>query len=221
MKAQEPLRSRVEQLLREAAAARDRRRTALEHDMRELEEQEARLEKLSKMWFDGIVMPKLEVLAAMLPGGTSPRRHESSRHVSLEFPSNDDFPVSVRLEIWIAQPRGDEEHVRVTVQASFIPILTDLERESSFELSLESPDMAQLEVFLDDRLAQFAHEYLRSADPDSPYQRTRLVTDPVCGMVLRRADAAGSVEFGKRTYYFCMEGCRERFEAAPEQYAKP
>ena len=45
------------------------------------------------------------------------------------------------------------------------------------------------------------------------------VTDPVCGMEIDSAAAAASEEFQGKTYYFCSEGCHQRFVAAPEQYA--
>jgi Cu+-exporting ATPase len=44
------------------------------------------------------------------------------------------------------------------------------------------------------------------------------VKDVVCGMLIDPAAAAGSSIYKGRTYYFCSEGCRLRFEAGPEQY---
>src|SRR5437773_1490566 len=37
--------------------------------------------------------------------------------------------------------------------------------------------------------------------------------DPVCGMTVDPSDAAGSVEYHGRTYYFCSPSCLERFRA--------
>src|SRR5262245_22146264 len=45
----------------------------------------------------------------------------------------------------------------------------------------------------------------------------RGVRDPVCGMTVSRKTALRS-EWNGTTYYFCGPGCRERFEADPEQY---
>ena len=42
--------------------------------------------------------------------------------------------------------------------------------------------------------------------------------DPVCGMTVDPGDAAGSVEYRGRTYYFCNLGCVERFRAAPGDF---
>ena len=42
--------------------------------------------------------------------------------------------------------------------------------------------------------------------------------DPVCGMTVDPADAAGSVAYRGQTYYFCNPSCIERFRAAPEDF---
>ena len=42
--------------------------------------------------------------------------------------------------------------------------------------------------------------------------------DPVCGMTVDPAAAAGSHVHGGRTYWFCSAGCLERFRADPERY---
>ncbi|HEX6331625.1 MAG TPA: heavy metal translocating P-type ATPase [Actinomycetota bacterium] len=45
------------------------------------------------------------------------------------------------------------------------------------------------------------------------------VRDPVCGMDIDPATAAGTAEHDGTTYYFCSESCRERFVAEPEKFA--
>ena len=43
--------------------------------------------------------------------------------------------------------------------------------------------------------------------------------DPVCGMTVDPAAAAGHSEYAGETYYFCSGGCQKKFDAAPAQYA--
>ena len=45
--------------------------------------------------------------------------------------------------------------------------------------------------------------------------------DPVCGMTVDPARAAGSFEYDGQTYYFCNQGCLRRFQADPEEFLKP
>jgi len=44
------------------------------------------------------------------------------------------------------------------------------------------------------------------------------VIDPVCGMRVNPATAAGHYDYRGTTYYFCGRSCLERFKAAPESF---
>jgi Cu+-exporting ATPase len=54
---------------------------------------------------------------------------------------------------------------------------------------------------------------------------TTVVTDPVCGMDIETAAAAGRTEYKGQTLYFCGSKCKTQFDLSPEQYlgksAKP
>jgi P-type Cu+ transporter len=45
--------------------------------------------------------------------------------------------------------------------------------------------------------------------------------DPVCGMTVNPAKAAGSSEYRGQTYYFCGKGCVAKFTAEPDRYVQP
>ncbi len=46
--------------------------------------------------------------------------------------------------------------------------------------------------------------------------------DPVCGMKVQPESArGGSAKHGDQTYWFCSQGCREKFVADPVRYLKP
>ena len=45
--------------------------------------------------------------------------------------------------------------------------------------------------------------------------------DPVCGMEVDQAKAAGTSDYQGQTYYFCSKGCKGRFDANPLQYVIP
>jgi Cu+-exporting ATPase len=47
-----------------------------------------------------------------------------------------------------------------------------------------------------------------------------LITDPVCGMSVDRARAAGSAVHEGQTYYFCSTHCLHQFQADPRRYAR-
>jgi P-type Cu+ transporter len=56
---------------------------------------------------------------------------------------------------------------------------------------------------------------------DSPALVPKTAVDPVCGMYVNPAKAAGSSEHDGATYYFCSRGCKAKFDADPERYLKP
>src|SRR5205823_552773 len=43
--------------------------------------------------------------------------------------------------------------------------------------------------------------------------------DPVCGMTVDPATAAGQTEHQGKPYYFCSQGCLAKFQADPAHYA--
>jgi YHS domain-containing protein len=44
--------------------------------------------------------------------------------------------------------------------------------------------------------------------------------DVVCGMQVDPAKAAGSSQYNGKTYYFCSNRCKTRFDANPAQFVK-
>ncbi len=47
-----------------------------------------------------------------------------------------------------------------------------------------------------------------------------MATDPVCQMQVEEDKAAATAEHGGKQYYFCSEGCKEKFTSDPEQYVQ-
>ena len=47
---------------------------------------------------------------------------------------------------------------------------------------------------------------------------TTVVKDPVCGMEIDVATAAGHTEHAGQTYSFCSPGCKDKFDKNPSQY---
>ncbi len=47
------------------------------------------------------------------------------------------------------------------------------------------------------------------------------VKDPVCGMDVDPATAAGHAEHNGQTYHFCCAGCRQKFNLNPELHTGP
>ena len=52
--------------------------------------------------------------------------------------------------------------------------------------------------------------------PSPKQTQVAKVTDPVCGMQIDPAEAAGKSEYKGKTYYFCNPYCKKTFDADPE-----
>ena len=46
------------------------------------------------------------------------------------------------------------------------------------------------------------------------------VKDPVCGMVVSQITAPTALEYKGKTYYFCADICRSKFEENPVKYVR-
>jgi len=46
-----------------------------------------------------------------------------------------------------------------------------------------------------------------------------MVEDRVCGMRIESEEAAGTIEYEGKTYYFCSQPCHDAFQANPSAYA--
>ena len=47
---------------------------------------------------------------------------------------------------------------------------------------------------------------------------TMTAKDPVCGMTVKTASAAGRTEYKGESFYFCGAKCKEKFDLQPQQY---
>ena len=52
-------------------------------------------------------------------------------------------------------------------------------------------------------------------------QTAQKVIDPVCGMSIDPAGAAGSSAYDGAQYFFCSPGCKQKFDADPAKYVEP
>jgi len=218
MSADADLRERIEHLLADIGARRETRWNETRREMSRLEVRLERFEALAQQWMDKLVIPRFQTLAALFPNSAPPMRAGSAYRVVQPFRPTEDFPVDARVEARLSLDIGTER-IRLTFEASIIPILMDYEREGTIEYGLEAPDSIAVGVFLDERIVRFVRDYLRVREPESPYQKDRTVADPVCGMRLRRAEAAASLEHAGRVFHFCVLECRDRFAADPDRYA--
>lgn len=213
------LSAQIASLLKDAESTQAKRRRITEKTM---EEVDRRLKHIAYLVADldlRFVIPKLRELGAMFPNAAEPRKHGVCDLISLDFLPNDEYPAQARICVGMT-PSPSADNLRVTVSVVMLPVHLPYEREGWIDLDVRNPDSRRFEKFLDARFVQFVKDYLHVRDPESPYHEDQKVTDPVCQMTFSIVEAACSTTLNDKTYYFCVDGCRRRFEATPERYVE-
>jgi YHS domain-containing protein len=54
--------------------------------------------------------------------------------------------------------------------------------------------------------------------PSGKYEVLPMATDPVCKMQVDEKKAAATSEYNGKTYYFCAQVCKTKFDKNPEQF---
>src|SRR5512134_4020036 len=202
------LEQRLALLLVDAAERRAQEQTQREAEMKEVEPRRLHFEEVACAWVTDIVIPRLAALAHALPNAGDVEHADGGSAARLMLGSSKEYPVAASLTVSIA-PDARYERASVHVQPLLIPMLVGHPSASCCEFEIDAGDARPLARFLDDQCVVFAERYLRVREPDSPYQRGSLVTDPVCGMTFHPTDAVESHEHEGRRFYFCASSCAE------------
>ncbi len=86
-----------------------------------------------------------------------------------------------------------------------------------------SPVMPNYRPYLSDAQIDGIVAYIKSLASMRPAVNTGprvLVIDPVCGMQVSAGSDTPNVTYAGKTYYFCSETCREKFQADPARFAR-
>jgi YHS domain-containing protein len=75
------------------------------------------------------------------------------------------------------------------------------------------------EAFLKDP-DKYAHQESYEGHEHACAHEEDAAVDPVCGMKVKKSEAKATYEHNGKTYYFCMEECKEKFVKNPEMYVK-
>lgn len=211
------LEQRLASLLAGAKERRAQERAERESEMQELEPRRISFERTARSWVGDLVVPRLHALALALHQAGDVEHVGSGCSACLKLGRSEEYPVVGSLTVSII-PDARYDRAYVHVRPALSPMLAGHPTESHSEFELNSDATPSLVRFLDDQLVNFAESYLRASEPDSPYQHSSLVTDPVCGMTFQRASSAKSHEHGGKRFYFCAATCADRFRLSPDLY---
>jgi YHS domain-containing protein len=213
-----------EQRVKERLAVTDERRRLrqnhLEQRMQALEQRHQQFSALADRLMRQIICPRMRKLAehfdnAEFPDAEPPDKH----HCLCRLQHTDRFPATAHLELAVSHD-GDYETVQVLYHLEILPVFFSYNGNDQLALPRDAVNEERVAAWVDDRLVEFVDAYLQVEVMDQ-YQSENLVIDPVCGMRVHKADATARFEHRGRTYYFCLEECRQKFAAAPQRYLTP
>jgi YHS domain-containing protein len=214
----ETLKARLDETLARVERRQSEVRTAREDEMRQLDTRRDEFERVASGWVRAEVIPRLRLLAGALTCGEEPECSPDGCSAWLKVPRKDAYPVSASLSISLV-PDAQYRRGYLQLDPVLIPMFAGHPRSVRYECEVVPGPFPQSDA-VDNIIVQFLERYLAAGDSNSPYQRDRLVRDPVCGMSIRRTEASDSMSHEGTTYFFCASSCAERFRAGPGRYLK-
>jgi YHS domain-containing protein len=157
----------------------------------------------------------MAALAESFPNARADRNAHRDRSVWW-FGYSERFPVTARLEIGLTHNETMEQ-LQLRYQLDIRPSFFNYDAHDKFAVPLETVDDTVVGDWVERKLFEFLGSYL-AIDRGRDDADDESVTDPVCGMRIRRSAAVASSECKGHPYFFCSAACQCRFDAAPEQY---
>jgi len=215
MDSMSPFRSRIDGLIASRIAEREEESRELEADMAELIQRQAKFTAVAQRLFHNIVRPRLQLLEEVFDDARyDPGACECLGIVTLNCDGR--FGAAVTAEIGIDSD-SQAENALISYRMRIIPIFMKFDREAAVVLPLAEATDEQVRTFVEERVAACAETYLRLKEHPQ-YQRGVRVTDPVCGMTIRRTAAAASLQHNGDIYSFCSQTCSRRFAEDPARF---
>ena len=184
--------------------------------MREAEDRQAFYTVTADRLMEEVIRQRVATLKASLDAVATCAVEIGRRSCCLRFAHTVRFPATARMELGVTRD-SDAQNLIVQFRASILPIFFPYDGAAELAFPLRQMDAERAAAWADDQLVEFVSAYLR-LETDHRYQDDNLVTDPVCGMSVNRAEAPAHTDYDGKTYYFCVQECRDRFLAKPELY---
>jgi len=215
----ESLERQIQQRLN-AVTEKDRsQQNQLHSKMAEIEKRHAQFEQLAEKLMADIIGLRMAKLASFFENAELLERNEAGRHYcECRFNHSARYPASVTLTLSVAHD-AEIKNLLLVYDLEILPIFFRFSGHDQAVVPLDAPNHQQIAAWVDEKILAFVDTYLRLEQTEQ-YQRSTLVTDPVCGMRFRRCIASTEVQRDDHTYFFCSPGCRDKFTAEPQRYVQ-
>lgn len=185
--------------------------------MADYEARRQRFEELAQHLNMTIVRPRLETVASFFVNARLQQEERRNRS-SCWFAFCQRFPAAAELEFAIEHDVRFDKLI-VHTQTRMMPVFVRFSEQDNLPLSLDQVAEDQVADWVEERLLEFLDTYLR-IDGGGEEFADEPATDPICGMRIRRSDAAASDSYYGHPYYFCCVDCHQKFQQDPEQYVR-
>jgi xanthine dehydrogenase accessory factor len=118
------------------------------------------------------------------------------------------------LGVVASQKRFGQMRETLSARGASPESLDRIHNPAGLDIGARTPEQIAVSILAE--IVQVESRQRESVETSPPAAREE--RDPVCGMTVEVATAAARAELHGRTYYFCCQGCRDRFLATPERY---
>lgn len=207
----------IQQRLNTATARNQREQQQLQARMVELEQRHDTFVKRAERLITEIVRPRVEKLVTYFDNSRLREIADSgSYRCGCVLSHTPRFPATVSFDFGVGH---DEQIGKVLLYSDLeiLPVFFKFSPHAATEFPLDQVDDALAAKWVEQQVLSFVDTYLQLEQSDQ-YQQESLVTDPVCGMRIRKSIAVGNQTCHGTTYYFCSEMCAKKFVQHPENY---
>ncbi len=211
------LERRIQQRLKSVEEKDRLQQVQLQTRMAQIEKRHAQFVQLADSLMSDVVDSRMAKLASFFDNAELLERDEAGKHNCVcRFDHSARYPASVKLTLSVAHD-ADIEKLLLVYDLEILPIFFKFKGHDQTGFSLNRPNPEQIAGWVDERIVAFVDTYLQLEQTDQ-YQKSSLVTDPVCCMRFRKNIASAEIEHAGHTYFFCSHGCLEQFTAEPRRY---
>jgi len=162
-----------------------------------------------------VVKPRLEAVARRFPSARA-QTDEQAYRAWCWFACSDRFPVTAKLEFAVEHEESIE-HLLVRYEAWLMPVFMRFQPHDRLTMPLDAVNSDQVAGWVEERIFEFLATYLQQ-DRGQEDLEEDIVTDPVCGMRLRRSDVRARADYRGHPYFFCSAECQGKFGRKPEDF---
>jgi YHS domain-containing protein len=207
----------IENRLKTAEERRQMEKRHIATEMAAIERRHEAFSRSAGRLTSAVIRPRVERLAKFFDNAQFSDEEDPGGHRCVcRFNHAERFPATVKLAFSVAHD-DEVRNIIVSRDLEILPIFFRFSPHEKLAFPLDRVDEPQLAAWVEQQIVAFVETYLQLEQSDQ-YQQETLVTDPVCGMRIRKSLAAAKQEYRGVTYHFCTEKCRELFVDAPDQY---